>query len=79
MYAFKAYNHMLYRYQTLKRILGKIYLGFLFCILTAQGGCEGQVSAHVNGNVAMGNGKEGKFIIIQKGNDFNANENIGSK
>ncbi len=29
-----------------------------FAILTAQGGCEPQVKAHVGGNAAVGNGKE---------------------
>ena len=29
-----------------------------FAILAAQGGCEGQVKAHVGGNAAVGNGKE---------------------
>lgn len=29
-----------------------------FSILASQGGCEGQVKAHVGGNAAVGNGKE---------------------
>lgn len=29
-----------------------------FSILASQGGCEGQVKAHVGGNATVGNGKE---------------------
>ena len=29
-----------------------------FAVLSAQGGCEPQVKAHVGGNAAVGNGKE---------------------
>ena len=29
-----------------------------FSILASQGGCEGQIKAHVGGNVTVGNGKE---------------------
>lgn len=29
-----------------------------FAILASQGGCEGQVKAHVGGNATVGNGKE---------------------
>lgn len=29
-----------------------------FSILASQGGCEGQIKAHVGGNAAVGNGKE---------------------
>ena len=29
-----------------------------FCIISALGGCEAQVKAHVQGNAAVGNGKQ---------------------